>query len=461
MYIAMELLEGADLKEVITRQRPLTLDAKLELMDQICDGLAFAHARGVIHRDLKPANIHLQADGKIKIVDFGLARISSAAELTAAGMMLGTPNYMSPEQVRGEKATSRSDVFSLGAVFYELLAGRKAFDADAMAGVLFQVMQKEPEPLDRVRAELRPVWIVLQRALAKDPARRFADAGEMREALRDARRVVQAEAHRARVIASKPAPGDTPSGAGTLVRPVDPSRTGGTSQPALASLPTVATAAPSDVTATTAVPTAIRTAVPTAVPVVPAATPRPQTPPAPAGSDTATETRSVGRTVTAPAAAPTVALPTSTPPQAPVVRRTPPVSGSAPVVPGAAPSPAPRSGLSVPVVVGGVPVVGLLLGVGLWLVLRDGSTSAPATTPSTVASSATPSTAPAPPTTVVDPPRTVAPTQGAAPLPSPTGIPARPSPVPVRASPTPRTAVPSPGPRHHSPLRLRRSGPRP
>ena len=79
MYIAMELLEGADLKEVITRQRPLTLDAKLDLMDQICDGLAFAHARGVIHRDLKPANIHLQADGKIKIVDFGLARISSAA----------------------------------------------------------------------------------------------------------------------------------------------------------------------------------------------------------------------------------------------------------------------------------------------------------------------------------------------------------------------------------------------
>ena len=222
MYIAMELLEGADLKAVITRKRPLTLEAKLDLVDQICDGLAFAHANGVIHRDLKPANIHLQRNGQVKIVDFGLARIASASELTGAGTMLGTPNYMSPEQVRGEKATTRSDVFSLGAVFYELLAGRKAFDAESMAGVLFQVMQADPPPLDSVRPELGPIAIPIQRAMLKDPARRFAHAGDLREALREARRAPAPDPARApRPRSGPPSPRATPSVAGTLVRPAE------------------------------------------------------------------------------------------------------------------------------------------------------------------------------------------------------------------------------------------------
>jgi serine/threonine-protein kinase len=188
LYIAMELLDGADLKQVMARQPGLSLGEKLDLVDQIADGLAFAHANGVIHRDLKPANIHLQPNGQVKIVDFGLARVTSASEMTRAGTRLGTPNYMSPEQVRGEKAGTRSDVFSLAVVFYEVLAGRRAFDAKSTGGVLLQVMQDYPPPLDTVNPELAPVALPIQRAMLKDPAQRFAHAGELRDAFREARK---------------------------------------------------------------------------------------------------------------------------------------------------------------------------------------------------------------------------------------------------------------------------------
>jgi serine/threonine-protein kinase len=187
VYMAMELLEGNDLKDLIGRHTPMTLEQKLGLMEQICDGLAFAHAKDVVHRDLKPANIHIQRGGQIKIMDFGLAKLSSS-DMTRAGMIMGTPNYMSPEQVRGEKATARSDVFSLGAVFYELLTNRKPFEADSLHAVLFQVMQNEPEPLSNLIPDIPPaLQQVVERAMIKDPNVRFRDAGEMREALRPAR----------------------------------------------------------------------------------------------------------------------------------------------------------------------------------------------------------------------------------------------------------------------------------
>ena len=187
VYMAMELLEGNDLKDLIGRHTPMSLAEKLGLMEQICDGLAFAHAKDVVHRDLKPANIHIQRGGQIKIMDFGLAKLSSS-DMTRAGMIMGTPNYMSPEQVRGEKATARSDVFSLGAVFYELLTNRKPFEADSLHAVLFQVMQNEPETLANLIPDIPPaLQQVVERAMHKDPTARFRDAGEMREGLRPAR----------------------------------------------------------------------------------------------------------------------------------------------------------------------------------------------------------------------------------------------------------------------------------
>jgi tetratricopeptide (TPR) repeat protein len=187
-YLVMELLEGTDLRDLINRRGVPRLEDKLSIVEQICDGLAYAHQKGVVHRDLKPANIHILTSGQVKIMDFGLARLGTS-DMTRSGTVMGTPNYMSPEQVRGEKVDARSDVFSLGALSYELLAGHKPFEADTLHTVLYQVLDLDPKPIHRwVPGMPIPVVQVVDRALAKDPGRRFRSAGEMREALRGARR---------------------------------------------------------------------------------------------------------------------------------------------------------------------------------------------------------------------------------------------------------------------------------
>ncbi|HUG54669.1 MAG TPA: protein kinase [Vicinamibacteria bacterium] len=190
IYMAMELLDGADLKQAIARRASLSLDEKLSIVDQIAEGLAFAHEHDIVHRDLKPANIHLLGNGQVKIMDFGLARLGGS-EMTRAGMVMGTPHYMSPEQVRGERADSRSDVFALGCVFYEILTYRKPFDADSMHSVLFKVMQEEPPPVQDLSAGVPAVLTqVVKRAMSKDPAARFQNAGELRSALHRAMQAV-------------------------------------------------------------------------------------------------------------------------------------------------------------------------------------------------------------------------------------------------------------------------------
>ena len=182
-YMAMELLEGTDLRQAIKSGALRSLRDKLSVMRQLCEGMGFAHSRGVLHRDLKPGNIHLEPGGRVKILDFGLARIESS-EITRTGMVLGTPNYMSPEQVRGEKVDARSDVFSLGVVFYEILTGRRAFEGSSLSQVLQTILEREPEPARRLAPDTPPPLVaVLDRALAKDPARRYADAGELGRAL--------------------------------------------------------------------------------------------------------------------------------------------------------------------------------------------------------------------------------------------------------------------------------------
>jgi serine/threonine-protein kinase len=189
IYMAMELLEGKDLKDVIGGNLLSELNQKLDIMEQIGEGMAFAHANDLVHRDLKPANIHIQPSGQVKIMDFGLARFSSS-EMTRTGMVMGTPHYMSPEQVRGEKADARSDIFSLGAVFYELLSNHKPFDGDSMHTVLFHVLQDNPEPL-RHWVDLPPILVQLvEKALFKDPARRFQNGGRLRDAVRAVRRAL-------------------------------------------------------------------------------------------------------------------------------------------------------------------------------------------------------------------------------------------------------------------------------
>ena len=186
MFMAMELLEGIDLKHAMA-QHKLSSAEKLSVMEQISEGLAYAHSQDLVHRDLKPANIHLLPGGKVKIMDFGLARMSGS-DMTSTGTVMGTPHYMSPEQVRGQKADARSDVFALGCVFYELLCGPKPFDAESMHGVLFKVMQEEPSALAEIVPDTPPMLIqIVEKALAKDPAERFQTAGELLAALRRAR----------------------------------------------------------------------------------------------------------------------------------------------------------------------------------------------------------------------------------------------------------------------------------
>jgi serine/threonine-protein kinase len=190
LYMAMELLEGNDLKKAISQRSFTGLDEKLRVMEQIAEGLAFAHAHDVVHRDLKPANIHLQIGGQVKIMDFGLARLAGS-EITRTGMVMGTPHYMSPEQVRGERADARSDVFAVGCVMYELLAYRKPFDADSMHSVLFKVLQEQPTPVRDLVPDLPIVLFqVVEVALGKDPAQRFQDGRAFRDALADARQAI-------------------------------------------------------------------------------------------------------------------------------------------------------------------------------------------------------------------------------------------------------------------------------
>jgi tetratricopeptide (TPR) repeat protein len=186
-YLAMELLEGTDLKELIAGRALSDLWDKLDVMEQIAEGLAYAHQQGVVHRDLKPANIRVLPNGRVKIMDFGLARLNTS-EMTQAGMVMGTPNYMSPEQVKGIKTDARSDIFSLGSVFYELLCGKKAFNADSMHTILFKVLEEQPEPVRHWMPGLPAPFVALvETCLAKDPERRFQHGGQMRDALRKVR----------------------------------------------------------------------------------------------------------------------------------------------------------------------------------------------------------------------------------------------------------------------------------
>ena len=180
VYMAMELLDGTDLRTLINSNKVDGLDAKLAVMEQVCSGVGYAHSQSIVHRDLKPANIQVLSTGHVKVMDFGLARIGAASGMTATGAVLGTPHYMSPEQVRGQKADARSDVFALGAILYQLLTGRQPFDAESVHAVLFKILESEPDPVERWIPDIpTPVVGLAVRALAKDPKARFGDGAEM------------------------------------------------------------------------------------------------------------------------------------------------------------------------------------------------------------------------------------------------------------------------------------------
>jgi eukaryotic-like serine/threonine-protein kinase len=178
-YLAMELLEGTDLRKRVQQGAIPPLEA-VEIGCQVAEGLAYAHGRGIVHRDIKPANIMLPERGPAKIMDFGLARMRLADHKTSTGIVLGTPRYMSPEQISGQPVDHRSDIFSLGIVLWEMLTGKRLFSGTEMAQVSHSITYDEHEPPTRVNPDLPAMLdFVVARALKKDPAVRYQDADEM------------------------------------------------------------------------------------------------------------------------------------------------------------------------------------------------------------------------------------------------------------------------------------------
>ena len=183
LFIAMEFIEGADLEELLGQQSPMPIATKLDLMIDVLNGLSFAHRRGVIHRDIKPANIRVDQEGRARIMDFGVARLSTS-NLTGTGTMMGTPNYMAPEQINGGELTPSVDIWSVGAVLYEMLSGRKPFQAETLHRVLFRIVSDPPTDLVEVAPGLPGgLMEIVSKALEKDPSNRFRTATEMANAL--------------------------------------------------------------------------------------------------------------------------------------------------------------------------------------------------------------------------------------------------------------------------------------
>ncbi|HUL76805.1 MAG TPA: protein kinase [Vicinamibacteria bacterium] len=184
LFMALELLNGSTLQAILGERARLPWAEALVLVEKVAEGLHHAHEHGIVHRDVKPANIMILGSGEPKIMDFGIAKLD-ASQLTAAGQLFGTPLYMSPEQALARPVDSRSDIFSLGSVAYEMLTGRRAFSGDSVHGIMFQVVQSEPPPPSSVVPGIpEGVDEVLARCLAKDPADRYPSGRALAEDLR-------------------------------------------------------------------------------------------------------------------------------------------------------------------------------------------------------------------------------------------------------------------------------------
>jgi serine/threonine protein kinase len=182
-YLVMEFLKGRDLAERMTSPPPLTLNEKLHISSQLCAGLAAVHERGIVHRDIKPANIWIESNGHVKLLDFGIAKLTSTT-LTRAADFIGSTPYMSPEQLSGKQIDHRADIFSVGVVLYELLGGRKPFEGESPTAVMLKIVSEDPMPLGKLVNDLPPRLIeIVNRALKRDPAERFQSATEFSKEL--------------------------------------------------------------------------------------------------------------------------------------------------------------------------------------------------------------------------------------------------------------------------------------
>ncbi len=205
LFIAMDYYEGETLKDKI-KHGPLPLDELLNYAIQTSEGLAMAHAAGMVHRDIKPANIMVTRDGVVKILDFGIAKLAEQTAITKSGGILGTPSYMSPEQAMGGELDERSDIFSLGIVLYELATGRPPFSGDHQAAVLYEIVHENPKPLTSSRPDLpREFEEIVQKAIEKKPEERYQRIAELLSDLDIVYKTVTKDtAAQARLMATRP-----------------------------------------------------------------------------------------------------------------------------------------------------------------------------------------------------------------------------------------------------------------
>jgi len=187
-YITMELVEGKSLQALLDDGHAFPLPRTLRIMDQTCSALQFAHERNVIHRDIKPANLMLTADDTVKVTDFGTAKILQFGTVQQTAHVMGTPSYMSPEQVKGRAVDGRSDIFSLGVMLYEMVTGEKPFPGQNITTVIYKIVNEEPVPPRQINPSIHAgISAVVMRALEKDPDQRYQSCREMLEDLRNYR----------------------------------------------------------------------------------------------------------------------------------------------------------------------------------------------------------------------------------------------------------------------------------
>jgi serine/threonine protein kinase len=187
-YITMELVEGRSLQALLDDGHSFPLPRVLRIMEQACAALQFAHERNVVHRDIKPANLMLTGDDTVKVTDFGTAKILQFGTVQQTAHVMGTPSYMSPEQVKGRAVDGRSDIFSLGVMLYEMVTGEKPFPGQNITTVIYKIVNEEPVPPKQVNPSIHPgISAVVMRSLAKDPDARYQSCREMLEELRNYR----------------------------------------------------------------------------------------------------------------------------------------------------------------------------------------------------------------------------------------------------------------------------------
>lgn len=228
-YLVMEYVQGQSLEAILGERRSLPAELAVALTAQVAEALDYAHRQGIVHRDVKPGNILVTGGQTAKVTDFGIARLGEG-DLTRTGFILGSPSYMSPEQVSGLALDGRSDLFGLGAVLYELLSGEKAFPGETISTITYRIVHEEPTPLKRLNPAFPAALdACLRRALAKDPARRYARGADLARELRGAVALGTATAQLAPTLADGSARPARPPAPKRAPPPPPPPRRGGTS----------------------------------------------------------------------------------------------------------------------------------------------------------------------------------------------------------------------------------------